>query len=116
MRDQILKTRLFSNLGVTLCANAIEFPGNLVLEPDESKAYAEFEIAHACPVMTAYGTMLHPGTLGNSWPLDAASGVQPGAPDEVLRPLEGKEQIARDHILGSMVAVDFRRRRRAAGG
>ena len=66
MKDQLLSTRLFSNLGVSLCANAIDIAG-VQLVPDGTKAYLDYTIAHTWPAITAYGTALHPGTVANSY-------------------------------------------------
>ena len=106
MKDQILRTRIFSNLGVSLCANAIDIAG-MKLVPDDSKAYADFSIAHAFPVTTAYGTILHPGTVANS---HRSMLHQVFNQPHLMRAYDtskAKTEIPRDHILGSIVAVEF---------
>src|SRR5690606_31122849 len=35
--------------------------------PDATKGYLEFWLAHAYPVVNAYGKALHAGTVANSW-------------------------------------------------
>jgi hypothetical protein len=106
MKDQRLQTRLFSNLGISLCSNAIDIAGQRLM-PDTSKAYAEFGIAHAYPVVTAWGTAMHPGTVANS----AASMLhQVFNLAHLMRAYdhsEEKKEIPRDYILGSIVAVEY---------
>ena len=106
MKDQILRTRIFSNLGVSLCANAIDIAG-MKLVPDESKAYADFSIAHAFPVVTAYGTSLHPGTVANSYQSMLHQVFNQAHLMKAYDTSKEKNEIPRDHILGSIVAVEF---------
>jgi hypothetical protein len=106
VKDQILKTRVFSNLGVSLCANAIDIAG-MKLVPDESKAYAEFTISHAWPVVTAYGTALHPGTVANSWRSLVHQVFNEGHKMRAYDQSRERDQIGRDFILGTVVAVEY---------
>jgi hypothetical protein len=106
MKDQQLRTRIFSNLGVSLCANAIEIAGMKLL-PDASKAYAEFSIAHTWPVVTAWGTSMHPGTVANSWPSMRHQVFNLAHLMKSYDSSPEKNEIPRDHILGSIVAVEF---------
>lgn len=106
MTSQTIRTRLFSNLGVSLCANAIEIAGQKLV-PDASKAYVEFSISHAFPVVTAYGTALHPGTVANSW---ASMQHQVFNLAHMMRAYDGskeRNEIPRDYILGSIVGVEY---------
>jgi hypothetical protein len=106
MKDQVLKTRIFSNLGVSLCANAIDIAGQRLV-PDESKAYAEFSISHAWPVVTAYGTALHPGTVANSWASMVHQVFNEGHKMRAYDQSSERNQIARDFILGTVVAAEY---------
>jgi hypothetical protein len=106
MKDQILTTRIFSNLGVALSANAIEIAGQKLV-PDDSKAYADFSISHAFPVITAYGTALHPGTVANSWPSMLHQVFNFSHLMRAYDTSKEKSEIPRDYILGSIVAVEF---------
>jgi hypothetical protein len=106
MKDQILRTRVFSNMGVSLCANAIDIMGmNLI--PDDSRAYADFSIAHSFPVVTAYGTALHPGTVANSWPSMLHQVFNLAHLMKAYDTSKDKNEIPRDFILGSIVGVEF---------
>jgi hypothetical protein len=106
VKDEQLRTRIFSNLGVSLCANAIEIAGQKLL-PDASKAYAEFSIAHAWPVITAWGTAMHPGTVANSWPSMLHQVFNLAHLMKSYDTSKEKNEIPRDHVLGSIVAVEY---------
>jgi len=106
VNDQQLRTRIFSNLGVSLCANAIDIAGQRLM-PDPSKAYAEFSIAHAWPVVTAWGTAMHPGTVANSWPSMLHQVFNLAHLMKSYDTSKEKNEIPRDHILGSIVAVEY---------
>ncbi len=106
MKDQVLTTRLFSNLGVQLCANAIDVGGQRLI-PDDSKAYAEFYISHAWPVETAYGTALHPGTIANSWRSMTHQMLNRAHMVKAYDTSKEKNEIARDYILGAIAAVEY---------
>ena len=106
MKDQTLRTRIFSNLGVSLCANAIDIAGQHLM-PDESKAYADFIIAHSFPVITAYGTAMHPGTVANSWSSMLHQVFNKAHLMKAYDTSKEKNEITRDHILGSIVAVEY---------
>jgi hypothetical protein len=106
MTRQTIRTRLFSNPGVALCSNAIEIAGQKLV-PDASKAYVEFNISHAFPVITAYGTALHPGTVANSW---ASMQHQVFNLAHMMRAYDTskeRNEIPRDYILGSIVGVEY---------
>jgi hypothetical protein len=97
---------VFANLGVSLCANAIDIAGQR-LAPDDSKAYVEFWISHAFPVVTAYQTAVHPGTVANSW---RSMLHQVFNLDHRMRAYDAskeRDQIPRDYVLGSVVAVEY---------
>ncbi|HVM48372.1 MAG TPA: hypothetical protein VMU04_10110 [Candidatus Acidoferrum sp.] len=106
MQDRVLSTRIYSNLGVELCANTVVDIAGERLTPDDTKAYAEFFIAHAFPVVTAHGTSLHPGTVANSF---RSMRHQVFNRAHLMKAYDksGKGEIPRDHILGSIVAVEF---------
>ena len=98
------KGRIFGE--IALCGAAIKI-GSETLIPDKTKAYAEFHVARAAPVITAYGTMLHPGTLANSWrsmhdqlfELNHKIRSYDATPDKTVNP--------RDYALGTVVAVEI---------
>jgi hypothetical protein len=100
------QTRIFSNLGVSLCANAIEIAGTKLV-PDESKAYAEFNISHPWPVVTAYGTAMHPGTVANSWPSMVHQVFNLAHLMKAYDTSKEKNEIPRDYILGTIVAAEY---------
>jgi hypothetical protein len=112
MKDQTLATRVFGT--IALCSNVIELAGER-FTPDASKAYAEFTLARGFPVITAYGTCLHPGTVANSFAsmkhqvLDYDHRIKAYNPRKNDGSKEDEGRIARDHIIGTIVAVDFPR-------
>lgn len=88
---------------VALCGqNAIEINGQ-VLTPDITKAYGESFQAHAFPVVTLFGTALHPQVVANSFRsmkhqlLDLHHLIVAYDPEE----------NPRDRSLGSIVDVEF---------
>lgn len=106
MKSVKLSERLFSNLGVELCDAAIEIAGQR-LEPDKTKAYTAFKISHPWPSVTAYGTTLHPGTVANSWKSMQHQVFNYGHQMRVHDKSKERNEIRRDYIFGSIVAVDF---------
>lgn len=103
-----LAERLFSNLGVSLCENAIEIAGQKLV-PDETKAYIRFKISHPFPIITAYGTALHPGTVANSYASMLHQVFNEAHKMRAYDPTPEKKEIPRDYILGSIVALEFPR-------
>lgn len=91
---------------VALCENALTIGGRKKV-PDASKAYVEFTLARPFPVVSAYGTCTHPGTIGNSWMsmedqlFDFAHRIKS------YDTSPGKDTIHRDYALGSVVGVEF---------
>jgi hypothetical protein len=104
--DQIHSTRIFSNLGVELCSHAIDIAGQHLM-PDESKAYAEFQISHPWPAVTAYGTTMHPGTVANSWRSMLHQVFNLSHQMRAYDTSQERDQIPRDKILGAIVAAEF---------
>lgn len=80
------------------------------LKPDKFKAYVEFSLAHAFPVVTSYSTSFHPTTLRNSYETMLHQCFNYG--HKVSRYYKGKPEEDRereDRILGSIIAVEFPR-------
>lgn len=80
------------------------------LKPDKFKAYVEFRLAHAFPVVSSYNTSFHPSTLRNSF--ESMLHQQFNYGHLIREYYKGKPEenkIREDRILGSIVAVDFPR-------
>jgi hypothetical protein len=82
--------------------NAIAIAGQ-TLVPDSSKAYVEFRISHAFPVVTTDKTALHPNVVAKSFESMRHQVFNLGH----LMKAYNSEEITRDRILGSVVAVEF---------
>ncbi len=112
MKQEALKARVFGT--IALCGNVIELNGEKFI-PDQSKAYAEFTLARGLPVVTAYGTCLHAGTVGNSFAsmkhqvLDYDHRIRSYRPKKNDGTKADEHGIVRDHIIGTVVAVDYPR-------
>ena len=110
--DQTSRSRLFGQ--IALQSATIELAGQK-FAPDESKAYARFTLARAWPAITAYGTNLHPGTVANSYQsmlhqvVDYDHRIRAYDPKKNDGTKEDESRVARDHIIGAVVAVDFPR-------
>ena len=91
---------------MSLCANAIDIAG-VQLVPDGTKAYLDYTIAHTWPAITAYGTALHPGTVANSYRSMLHQVFNKAHLMKGHDTSKEKDQIPRDHILGSIVGVEF---------
>jgi hypothetical protein len=108
MEDQVLKSRLWSTC--ELCSAAIEIGGQR-LEPDETKAYVQFKIAHAFTkanrAVTAYGTAFHPGTVANSFGSLLHQNLNYGHKLRAYDQTKERKEIPRDYSLGSVIAVDY---------
>lgn len=91
---------------VALNSAAIEL-NNETFAPDDTKAYARFTLARGFPVITAYGTCVHPGTVANCFQSMKHQLVDY---DHQLK-MYGSEQkpVRDDNIIGTVVAVDFPR-------
>ena len=109
MHDQLTplrRAREFSNLGVEFAAGPVTL-GGVTLEPDQSKAYCVFDICYAWPVRTAYGAAFHPGTLHNSHRSMLHQVFNKAHAMKAYDASPAKDQIHRDHILGSIVGVEY---------
>jgi len=82
--------------------NPIEIAGQKLM-PDSSKAYVEFHLAHAFPVVTTDHTALHPQVVANSY---QSMLHQVFNLSHIMRAYNPEEH-ARDRILGSVVGVEF---------
>lgn len=108
MEERKLHSRLWSTL--ELCGSAIEIAG-MRLEPDETKAYMQFKIAHAFTKasrpITAYGTTLHPGTVANSFQSLLHQNLNYGHKLRSYDKTKERNEIPRDYSMGSIVAVEY---------
>lgn len=78
------------------------------LKPDQYKAYIDFYLAHAFPVVSSYKTSFHPTTLRNSFQSMLHQQFNYG--HLVRHYYKGKpeeDKVREDRILGSIIAVDF---------
>ncbi len=106
MQDRVLSTRLFSPVGLELCANVIDIAG-VQFVPDDTKAYLDFTIAHTWPAITAYGSAMHPGTVAKSYQSMQHQVFNKAHLMKSYDTSKEKDQIPRDHILGTIVAVEL---------
>lgn len=103
--DLKAKEITFGCTPVELCQDSIEVSGQKLV-PDKTKAYCKYGISQSYPVVTAWGTTLHPGTVARS---HASMLHQVFNLDHLMKiyaPEEDRKN-ARDRILGSVVAVEF---------
>jgi hypothetical protein len=78
------------------------------LQPDQYKAYVEFRLAHAFPVVSTKLTSLHPSTLWNSYRSMLHQQFNYGhLVKEYYK--DRKEDVREDRILGAIIAVEFPR-------
>lgn len=103
MKDKILSARVFGTVALN-GAPAIEFKGRKYF-PDETKAYATFSLARGFPVVTAYGTCVHPGTIANSF--HSLLHQQVDYDHQLKVNSTKKREIANDRIIGGVVDVEF---------
>ena len=104
MKNETLKSRVFGT--VALNSAALELNGQ-TFTPDATKAYASFTLARGFPVLTAYGTCVHPATVANSFQSMEHQLVDY---DHQLKCYgNDKKPIRDDNIIGTVVAVDFPR-------
>ena len=102
MNDQRLTARVFGS--VALNSAALELNGQTFV-PDSTKAYAAFTLARGFPVVTAYGTCVHPGTVANCFQSMTHQLVDY---DHQMKAYgTDKKPIRDDNIIGTVVAVDF---------
>jgi hypothetical protein len=110
---ETVRERMFSGATAELhCEAAIEIGGQR-LAPDESKAYVEFQISRGLAlrggrvVRTAYGTAMHASTVFNSHRSMLHQVFNLGHLMRAYDKSPERDQIKRDYILGSIVAVEF---------
>jgi hypothetical protein len=91
-------------------AKALEFTGfdgssrlQRKYEPDDSKGYVLFSLAHAFPVLCERGC-LHAGTVGNSWGSMVHQGLNY---DHRVKAYYGTGTNIEDRYIGSILAADF---------
>ena len=114
--NDLLKPRVeraFAGLRMEFCGDqGIEINGQRLV-PDESKGYVEFQISHGLNItagpggptiagVTAYRTAMHPQTVLNSHGSMLHQVFNLG---HLMRRYD-PEKISRDHIIGSIVAVE----------
>src|SRR5262249_12509379 len=86
---------------------AIEIAG-MKKTPNQTRGYLEFFLAHAFPVVTAYRTGLHAGTVANSWESMWDQNFNYG--HRIARYHKGTEdegRIREDAIIGCVVGVEY---------
>ena len=66
MNEAMIASRIEEETTLALCAASVSCGGE-TFEPDVTKGFMEFRLSHSLPVVTTYGTALHPGTIFNSW-------------------------------------------------
>lgn len=90
---------------IQLHEHAIEINGQRLV-PDKTKAYVEFRLAHAFPVVTAYQSAFHAGTVANSHPSMRHQVFN--FRHQMQQYFKGSEnEVREDRILGSVVDVEF---------
>lgn len=107
--DTILKARLWG--AVEFCEGTSLILGDQTFEADATKAYMRLKIAHAYTKgnrsVTAYGTAIHPGTLGNSYRSMLHQNLNYGHKIRSYDTSPERREIPRDYSLGSIVGVDY---------
>jgi hypothetical protein len=106
MQEQEMRSRLFAQ--AELCGAAVEIGGQR-LEPDQTKAYVEFKLAHSWPSRTVYGTSFHAGTVANSYVSMLHQVFNWGHKMRSYDTSKERKDIPRDYMLGSIVAVEYPR-------
>jgi len=93
--------------GLMLAGGTIA-PQGTKLYPDSHRAYLDFRLAHAFPVVSTYATSFHPGTLKNSF---ASMLHQQFNYGHQIREYykDRKEDVREDRILGAIIAVGYPR-------
>jgi hypothetical protein len=77
--------------------------GGRVLVPDADTAYVEFFLSHTWPVVNLYHTAILPQVVANSYP----SLVNKVFNLAHLMRRYNPDKISKDHILGTVIAVEF---------
>lgn len=94
-----------ANLVLTLCGEeGIDFKGKRYT-PDQTKGFFQFELSHAFPVLTVYGTGLHPNVIAKSF--NSITNQNINYEHQIARYHEGDGRDVRDRVIGSIVAADF---------
>lgn len=84
--------------------------GSGKLQPDKYKAYCEFRLAHAFPVISTYSTSFHPSTLKNSFQSMLHQQFNYGhLVREYYKGKPEQDKVREDRIIGTIIAVDFPR-------
>jgi hypothetical protein len=83
--------------------NAVTLPGFPPFVPDATRAYVEFGLSHAFPVITVDNTAIHPQVVANSY----RSMLHQVFNLAHLMKAYDPERNPRDRILGSVVGVTF---------
>lgn len=104
MKDKTLQSRIYGTVALN-SAPAIELNGRRYL-PDETKAYASFTVGRSFPVVTAYGTAVHPGTVANSFQTMLHQLVDYDHQLKLNSQASNKD-IREDRIIGAVVDVDY---------
>jgi hypothetical protein len=86
--------------------NTIEFKGRK-FTPDFTKGYVQFSMSHAFPVRTVYKTALHPAVIATSYASLENQNVNREHQIRSYFKKPGENTSVMDHIIGSVVAVDF---------
>ena len=87
--------------------HVIEIAG-MKKSPNQTRGYLEFFLAHAFPVVTAYRTGLHAGTVANSWETMWDQNFNYG--HLIARYYKGtddEKRVRDDAIIGCVVGVEF---------
>ena len=97
--------------GVVELASAAISLGGMTLQPDETKAYCEFNLGHAftrsARVRNAYGTAFHPGTMANSAVSMQHQVFNLGHLMRAYDTSPERDEIRRDYMLGTIVGVEY---------
>lgn len=102
--NQLFQTRCYA-AAVALHGSAGIELGGRVFTPDETKAYAEVRLCHGFPVITAYGTHFHPGTVANSFA--SLEGQMVNYDHKLKIHSTDKNEIREDQIMGYVAGVEF---------
>lgn len=97
-------SRLYGS--VALHGSVLECGGQR-FEPDEGSAYVEFRLAHGFPVVSAYGTAVHPGTIANSWRSLVGKPLNFNHQMRANDRSKDKDEIRRDYVLGAVMAAEY---------
>lgn len=105
MNQHAITTQTFTATRCEFLEHAITFQRERLV-PDVTKGYVEFSLAHAFPVVTAYQSAFHPGTVQHSYGsmrhqvLDLRHQVASYFKDS-------DHPVREDRIIGSVLGVEF---------